>query len=202
MTAKHCYQLLAAALFALSCGCSESNGLATSDTHDDDQHAEHFVPPHKPSNYAQAVEDIEHRAAHLADHAGHGHDDEAEEFRELVDIVEWIPELAADSDLSETDWNAACDAGQLIASELRGRSKKDGSLALDDLDDSIQSSLIVLQGLVQAAGKPEPRIDHDDNDHDDHDHDDHDDHDHDDHDHDEHDHDEHDHDEHDHDEHK
>ena len=161
--------LSAMTLLAFACGCNQSGNA---DDHEDDHHAEHFVPPHKPANYAQAVEEIEHRAAHLTSHAGHGHDDEAEEFHELVDIVEWLPELAADSDLNEADWGSARAAGQSIASELNSRMKEDGSLTLDKLDESIQSSVATLQSLVAAAGIPEPEIDHHDH-HEDEDHHDH-----------------------------
>ena len=62
------------------CGCG---GSEVADAHDD-HHLEHFVPHQKPANYATAVEEIEHRAEHLSDHAGHGHADEADEFQELL----------------------------------------------------------------------------------------------------------------------
>lgn len=162
-------------LVGLHSGC----GDAEADAHADDHHLEHFVPHHKPANFAECVEEIEHRCDHLAAHAGHGHDDEADEFQELLDVVNWIPELAADSDLDEAKWNQAVRAGKAIAEQLATRKSADGSLDLSDLSQAIATELKTLQTMIPAAGKPEAAIHHDhdhghDHDHD-HDHDHHDD---------------------------
>ena len=150
---------LAAIAFLLSglsgCGTSEH-----ADAHEDDHHLEHFVPHHKPANFAQAVEDIEHRAEHLSEHAGHGHDDEAEEFQELLDVVNWIPELAADSDLNEVDWNTARSAGETLRQSLESRRSGDGILDLKDLGLAIAEQVQTLEKLRPAAGKPEAAIHH------------------------------------------
>ncbi|MEZ6038945.1 MAG: hypothetical protein R3C20_00470 [Planctomycetaceae bacterium] len=153
-------------LSALS-GCAASEHA---DVHDDDHHLEHFVPHHKPANFAVAVEEVEHRAQHLSEHAGHGHDDEAEEFQELIDIVNWIPELAADSDLNEPDWNTANSAAAVLARTLQSRQSKDGSLNLTDLPNAVATEQNTLESLIAAAGKPEPAM-HQDHDHDHHEHD-------------------------------
>lgn len=147
------------------CGCSSSD---VADAHDDDHHLEHFVPHHKPANFAAAVEEIEHRAEHLSDHSGHGHAGEAEEFQELADIVNWIPELAADSDLSESDWNKANAAATALAANLAAQNSDGGTLDLKELPSVIAAEYETLESLIAAAGKPEPAIHHD-HDHDDHD---------------------------------
>jgi len=148
-------------LFAGLCLLGSLSGCVRSEADaDDDHHLEHFVPHHKPANFADAVEDIEHRAEHLSDHAGHGHDDEAHEFQELLDVVNWIPELAADSDLNEADWNTANAAASSIVTELQQRRAADGSLSLQDLSAAIDTQVQSLQSLVAAAGKPEPAIHH------------------------------------------
>lgn len=156
------------------CGCS---GSELADAHDEDHHMEHFVPHHKPANFAMAVEEIEHRAHHLSDHAGHGHGDEADEFQELLDIVGWIPELAADSDLNEVDWSKASSAATALAANLTARKSANGVLDLKGLPKLIAAELQTLDSLITSAGKPEPAIHHDDHDDHDHHHDD-DDHDH------------------------
>lgn len=157
------------------CGCGASEVADA----DEDHHLEHFVPHHKPANFAAGVEDIEHRAQHLSEHAGHGHADEADEFQELVDIVNWIPELAADSDLNESDWNKANSAATTLAASLAARKSPNGALDLKGLPSVIAAELQTLESLVAAAGKPEPAIHHD-HEHHEH-HDDHDEHDHDEH---------------------
>ncbi|APZ94873.1 hypothetical protein [Fuerstiella marisgermanici] len=166
---------LFAGLFLLGShsGCSDWQA----DAHTDDHHLEHFVPHHKPANFAEGVEAIEHRCDHLAAHAGHGHDDEADEFQELLDVVNWMPELAADSDLDEAKWNQAVSAANAIAEQLATRKSADGSLDLSDLSQAIATELKTLQTLIPEAGKPETAIHHDhDHGHDghhghDHDHD-------------------------------
>lgn len=145
-------------------------GQADPDAHAEDHHLEHFVPHHKPANFAESVEDIEHRSEHLTAHAGHGHDDEAEEFQELLDIVDWIPELAADSDLNEAAWQQAVDAGQQLSHQLATRTSQDGSLDLTGLSQAIAEPLKVLQALVPDAGTPEPEIHHDHDHHHGHEH--------------------------------
>lgn len=173
-------------------GCSQSDA----DDHANDHHLEHFVPHHKPANFDAAVRQIDERTEHLSLHAGHRHGDEGEELQELLDVVNWIPELAADSDLNESEWNQANAAKKTMAKKLESRRSANGELDLKDLDDAITSELQILTSLVDAAGPPEPALHHDhhhhhgDHDHHDHDHDDHD-HDHDDdHDDDDHEHDE------------
>lgn len=144
------------------CGTTEN-----ADAHDVDHHLEHFVPQHKPANFAQAVEEIEHRSEHLSEHAGHGHSDETDEFQELLDVVDWIPELAADSDLNEADWNTARSAAETVRQSLESRRSGDGILNLKDLDSAIADQVQTLENLCHAAGKPEAAIHHGhDHDHD------------------------------------
>lgn len=168
--------LTAAVLLMLQSGCGESEATAT----DADHHLEHFVPDHKPANYAEAVEQIAERSQHLSEHAGHGHGDENEQFQELVEIVDWIPELAADSDLDEAEWEKASRSANQMAALLAARRSSAGVLDLSELAGLIADQFDTLQGLVSAAGKPEPHIGHGHH----HGHDHHDDHDHDHHDHD------------------
>ena len=139
-------------LLCCLCGCGSSEHA---EAHDDDQHLEHFVPHHKSPNYAEAVEQIAHRAKHLSDHAGHGHDDEAQEFQELLDIVNWIPELAADSDLNEADWNTAASAARVLGQNLATRKSPDGTLDLKQLPQAITQEVQTLQSPSHRRGRVE-----------------------------------------------
>lgn len=145
-------------------------GCETSLPADGEEHLEHFVPAHKPANFSVAVEEIRDRAEHLGQHTGQGHDDAILEFQELSDIVNWLPELAADSDLNESDWNAASAAAKLLAENLGERRSADGNLSLKEISASIENELQILKSLVPAAGKPEPSMHHAHSHHD-HDHD-------------------------------
>ncbi len=63
--------------------------------HEDDHH----VPAHWPNNILDAAQKIEDRLATLEADAG---DDSAQ--KQLTELVEWTPEIAADTDLTEPDW--------------------------------------------------------------------------------------------------
>ena len=66
--------------------------------------AEHHTPAHKPADYSAAVTQLgklhEEIVGGRARPAG-----ELDVFTELGDVVRWLPELAADSDLPEEPWN-------------------------------------------------------------------------------------------------
>lgn len=160
------FVLAASVLTMFLPGCIQSSA----DTNDADHHLEHFVPHHKPANFADAVEAISVRSSHLGEHAGHGHSHENEEFQELLEIVDWIPELAADSDLSESQWNDATHAASKMSILLAARKSPTDGLDLKDLPGAIASEFQVLERLVSAAGKPERRISHE-HEHHDEDHD-------------------------------
>ena len=96
-------QSLTAALLLTLCmisniGCSEG----------EEQHLEHFVPAHKPESFSELVEQIFNRVEAVASVDS---DVDASSLKELKEIIEWIPELAADSDLRKADWEHAVALG-------------------------------------------------------------------------------------------
>jgi len=80
--------------------------------------AEHHTPAHKPADYPAAVARLSELDREIV--AGHARPaGELDVFTEAGDIVRWLPELAADSDLGEEPWNriarGADELGTLIA---------------------------------------------------------------------------------------
>lgn len=66
----------------------------------------HHIPEHLPANFDRAVGRIEQLVAHLKDGAAlEKMPTEVNVETELRDVVRWLPELAAQSDLNEADWN-------------------------------------------------------------------------------------------------
>lgn len=66
---------------------------------EEDHHLEHLIPAHKPESFTAGVEQLDHRgqlffSQKLKD----------KKLDELRDIVNWLPELAADSDLKRQQW--------------------------------------------------------------------------------------------------
>lgn len=69
-----------------------------------DDHLEHHVPAHKPGSFAKAVEQLEIRDP--SQPSGREPADPAAQQAEWLDIIRWLPELAAETDLRRADWDA------------------------------------------------------------------------------------------------
>lgn len=84
------------------------------------EHA-HERPPHHPLRFRAAAPAIRTRALALAGPA----DTAARARDELLDILRWLPQLAADTDLGRKAWDeiaslAAADAARLVAGRTEG----------------------------------------------------------------------------------
>lgn len=78
-------------------GCAGSSSNA-----DEEERLEHHIPAHKPTSFARAIPELDRRFHDPALGAGTKRVDPR--WSELADIVRWLPELAADSDLRRQDW--------------------------------------------------------------------------------------------------
>lgn len=107
--------LLLLACCVLGCGGGE---------HHEDDEEDHHIPPHRPANLSAAVSQLEERPAALLK-AIESKDSSAETlFSELRDIVRWVPEIAADSDMTKQPWDevhaAALKLEQLLPAQVTG----------------------------------------------------------------------------------
>jgi hypothetical protein len=64
-------------------------------------HAHHEDPEHKPQDFPAAIERLRQFHAEFAQ----GPEANAEHLQIIADVLGWIPELAAQSELSEAQWN-------------------------------------------------------------------------------------------------
>lgn len=101
-------------LWLVGCGSRDDHG-----DHEEDEHLEHFVPAHKPADYSALVEQLERRIAQQPPFSDSGDgaaeaNQSAEARQELIDIIGWIPELAADSELRKAEFEAAVSAGKQL----------------------------------------------------------------------------------------
>ncbi len=89
--------------------------------HDDHEHLEHFVPAHKPKDFEQLVVQLAVRFSQLSSaSATDANDKSATTARqELADIIGWIPELAADSELRRSDFESAVAAANKLANVFK-----------------------------------------------------------------------------------
>ncbi len=120
----------------LVCGLVLSGGC--SGTAGDAPVAEHFVPEHWPADLVDAADKLRDRAAALSET---GLDDVAIEKRsptivlsELRDIVGWVPEIAADTDLTEEQWIPIHVASESLSRRLRQGGAKLDPATLAELD--------------------------------------------------------------------
>jgi hypothetical protein len=114
--------IMLACLVGIIAGCGSS-----AESHDDD-HLEHFVPAHKPKDFEDLVHQLALRVSQLAEDGqpSGGHDQQrAAAIQEFTDIIGWIPELAADSELLKADFEAAVATGnKLNAAFLESRKRE------------------------------------------------------------------------------
>lgn len=91
--------IIASLAILISGGCA----LRTST---DDGRLEHHAAPHRPGSFPTAVDKLDRRFSDLATKPEL---DVAKDkpAAELADIIRWLPELAADSDLKRADWETA-----------------------------------------------------------------------------------------------
>ncbi len=123
------------------CGCAE----------EPQEHVHQTFPGHRPANFRNAVAAIAQRSEELATGGRKG----SIEHQHLVDIIEWVPELAADSDLKIDDWNQAKAASERLRHQVMLK-----SLDMKKLEQVVSDDLEILRGLIKNAGVPEPDLYH------------------------------------------
>jgi predicted nucleic acid-binding Zn-ribbon protein len=87
---------------------------------------EHDLPPHWPSNMADAIQKIDQRLQRLDKNA-----DDAQAEQELRQLVDWIPEVAADEELTEEQWMPIYDLCEVMRQHLSDSSVRPAAIAPD-----------------------------------------------------------------------
>lgn len=89
---------LSSLLGTFQAGCTQTGESAA-----EEDHLEHHIPEHKPKTYTQTVRELDSRMRTLLNQSPT--EVKPEEKQQLEEIIDWIPELAADSELKHKDWN-------------------------------------------------------------------------------------------------
>jgi hypothetical protein len=111
------FAMILASCLLLGCSSDTSSAIATKDHEEEHEHA----PPHKPENYHRGIDELNQRFAKLlATSAG----ERTTQLAELTDIARWLPELAADSDMPEADWNVVLDRSNELVGILEAVSRQ------------------------------------------------------------------------------
>jgi hypothetical protein len=90
---------------------------------------EHVVPSHWPSDLSDAAHKILERVASLEASGGR---ENSTVWLELQDLVAWSPEIAADTDLSESEWLKIYQVVELLRGSLRNAAES-SQLPIDQL---------------------------------------------------------------------
>ena len=99
---------LGSLLSAFQAGCTQTGESAT-----EEDHLEHHIPEHKPKTYTETVKELNSRMRTLLNQSPAAVNQE--EKQQLEEIIDWIPELAADSELKHKDWNEV----QQLSTEIK-----------------------------------------------------------------------------------
>jgi hypothetical protein len=129
-----CRATVVMSVLALFVGCAGEDAAKTSHFEHD-----HEVAPHWPSDLADAAAKIRERLAvnetkHL---------DPQQAADEIADIVGWVPEIAADTDLSEQDWIPLDQAAESLSANLRATKNA--------LNDANRTQAIALCELLERS---------------------------------------------------
>ncbi|HBJ35678.1 MAG TPA: hypothetical protein DDZ51_13220 [Planctomycetaceae bacterium] len=92
-----------------------STGCGNPSQDGDYEKVEHFVPAHWPNDLLDASAKIEERTSQLK---GQPATDAKAIEDQLRDIVGWVPEIAADTDLTEQQWNPIYFASEKLSKRL------------------------------------------------------------------------------------
>jgi hypothetical protein len=156
-------------LAAAACCCLAGCLAAPDET---DERLEHHIPAHKPATLVAAIAELERRnpgATSRHEAAGNSERDRAE----LRDIIGWLPELAADSDLRKSEWESiqqssaelarAVEAWDAAASGARSGPQRQYEEVLERLraacrsiDSSPQSGPMTRESSSHGASAPSP----------------------------------------------
>lgn len=129
----------------------ESSGtsrlVASEDEAHDHEH-EHGIPDHKPVSFADAVRRLVPQWKHLAAERLAGHQKHADaELSIMLDVIRWLPELAADTDLRKADW----DRVQQLSKELESMVLIPSPAPTTPTSKEIETLVAQLQKLAEST---------------------------------------------------
>lgn len=114
---------LTCALLISLIGCLLGCGQSKESLHEMD----HVTPAHWPNTLEDAAAKIRERLA--ATQSIDKPNDNNVAFEELSDLIGWVPEIAADTDLQEAEWNKLYEASEVARKALQRTKAVDAELA-------------------------------------------------------------------------
>ncbi len=103
---------------------------------------DHVVPAHWPAGLQDAANKIGERIAILDNPSAHSEAELHSASQELSELINWVPEIAADTDLGEQDWMPIYERSEVLRNQL--------GPGLVEIQ-KVQQQLIDLQTMLREA---------------------------------------------------
>ncbi|MBI1347810.1 hypothetical protein GC163_16160 [bacterium] len=143
------------ALELAGCAPATVNKSPTTTAHEDHDHEhEHGIPSHKPKTLTDAVGQLVPRWKSVTAEVQAGHVEHVEgEFTELLDIIRWLPELAADTDLKKAEWEQVQHSSQELETIVLALRSSRGISNSEDFDTLAAQLLRLAESTVSPASE-------------------------------------------------
>ncbi len=152
--------LLACLLPVAGCDSARSQGEAG---RHDEHHIGHVIPAHKPRSFPQAVARCRELNNQIKERVARGNPNPSIDPQLLsvaLDIANWLPEIAAASDMPPSPWNEvharAADLASAYETVRRGGSLPEVQTAMKQANESI-TALESLLGSADSRWFDEPK---------------------------------------------
>jgi hypothetical protein len=143
------------ALIVLVLGMSSGCGTSTTDAQPSTR-LEHHQAAHHPTSYAAAINELERRDGRIQTALRDVPSETLQrEIKEMLDILEWLPAIAADTDLKQRDWETVKkNATQLIGIYASfATAENAGNVSTDVSRDACRRTIQSLRDLVPASDR-------------------------------------------------
>lgn len=147
--------MVTALLFGAAATLFQSGCWRATESSPADDHLEHHVPEHRPRSFSQGVTQIERRLALITAGPADSNDDFEQQATELREILEWIPDLAGDSDMKKAEWDQVNAAARELLHEYN-RALPQWRTGSPSAGSALTAPLARLRALAQAASAAAP----------------------------------------------
>jgi hypothetical protein len=144
---------LVAICLIITVGCHRDRSEENAQDHH--EHVGHIIPAHKPKNFPEAIVRLRELSREIQTKVSEGKSRALLDDKTLsvaFDIANWLPEIAADSDLPKEPWDAVSDCSKTLVVDYQklldaaavGTSAADSNSAAGEADRTISDLEAIL----------------------------------------------------------
>lgn len=140
-------------------GCRGEHSPGEHDDHDDHDHIGHVIPAHKPKTYPDAVHRLRELNDAIAGGAGGGGPSAALDAKTLeiaLDIANWLPEIAAESEMPPAPWNEVNARSAALVADYQSLLPRAGAMAADPAAAARDAGRVITE-LETALAAADPK---------------------------------------------